>query len=190
MAQYSQNSEKKIFSDLLEQYFTRLKGFAQSFLKDEGLAEEVVMDVFLKLWERRSTLDAIDNLTTYLFVAVRNTCHNYLRKENKQRFDSLDQVQVELSRYENTPEEDMISREMLTELNEAVDALPPKCKMIFKLLREEGLSRKDTAKVLNVSVNTIDNQVAIAVRKIGDALGLDLSVKRNVSGLRSVLLSL
>ncbi len=190
MVHQSTHSEKKIFSDLLEQYFTRLKRFAQSFLKDEGLAEEVVMDVFLKLWERRTTLDAIDNLTTYLFVAARNTCHNYLRKESKQRFDSLDEVHVELSRYDKTPEEEIISREMLAELNNAVDALPPKCKMVFKLLREEGLSRKDTAKVLNISVNTVDNQVAIAVRKIGEALGLDLTVKRNVSGLRSVLLSL
>ncbi len=176
------------FRNFLDAYFVRLKHFAQSFIADEGLCEEVVMDVFLKLWEKRSSLEEIDNLTTYLFMAVRNTCYNYLRKEKKRRFDSLDQVQVTLVPYERTPEDDFISQEMLDKLNQVVETLPPKCKMIFKLLREEGISRKDTAKVLNISANTVDNQVAIAVRKIGEALNLDLSLSRNITALKSFLL--
>lgn len=187
MTQRARHDEKKIFGKLFELYFTRLKKFALSFVKDEVLAEEVVMDVFLKLWERRSKLDTIDNLTTYLFVAVRNTCHNYLRKINRQRFDSLDEVHVELKSYDHLPDDELLSNEMLQQLHIAVEALPPKCKIIFKLLREEGLSRKDTAKVLNISANTIDNQVAIAVRRIAEALGLDLSVKKNRSSLQSIL---
>jgi RNA polymerase sigma-70 factor (ECF subfamily) len=177
------------FRELLDLYFLRLKRFATSFLKESQLAEEVVMDVFLKLWEKRNKLDDIDNLTTYLFVAVRNTCHNFLRKEKQHNIDSLDSVEVELASYDTTPEDDLISEEMLDKLNAAVNELPPKCKMVFKLLREEGLSRKETAKVLGISVNTVDTQIAIAVRKIGEALGLDLSVKRNINGLHSFLLS-
>lgn len=176
------------FRDLLDLYFVRLKRFATSFVKDDELAEEVVMDVFLKLWEKRDKLQSIDNLTTYLFVSVRNTCHNFLRQEKKRFTDSLDNAEVELARYEATPEDDLISGEMLEKLNEVVDELPPKCKMVFKMLREEGLSRKETAKVLGISVNTVDNQIAIAVKRIGEALGLDLSVKKNINGLRSFLL--
>lgn len=188
MAELTEHDKNKIFSDLFELYFIRLKKFALSFVKDHGLAEEVVMDVFLKLWERRTKLDTIDNLSTYLFVATRNTCHNYLRKINKQRFDSLDHVDVKLSYYDHLPDDDLLNHEMLLQLNSAVDALPPKCKMIFKLIREEGLSRKDTAKVLNISVNTIDNQIAIAVNKIAETLGIDLTLKKNRSSLRSILL--
>jgi len=181
------NDEAK-FKELLDLYFVRLKRFANSFLKEDELAEEVVMDVFLKLWEKRDKLDSIDNLTTYLFVSVRNTCHNFLRQEKKRFTDSLDNADVELARYEATPEDDLISEEMLEKLNSIVDDLPPKCKMVFKMLREEGLSRKETAKVLGISANTVDNQVAIAVKRIGEGLGLDLSLKRNINGLKSFLL--
>jgi RNA polymerase sigma-70 factor (family 1) len=176
------------FKQLLDREFIRLKRFAASFLKEEELSEEVVMDVFLRLWEKREKLDDIDNLTAYLFVSVRNTCFNYLRKERHQHSGSLDDVEVKLARYESTPEDDLISEEMLDRLNCVVEGLPPKCKIIFKLLREEGLSRKDTAKVLGISVNTIDNQVAVAVKKIGDELDLDLTVKRNLTQLRTFLL--
>jgi len=60
--------------------------------------------------------------------------------------------------------------------------------MVFKLIREDGLSRKETAKVLGISVNTVDNQIAIAIRKIGKTLGIDLSVKKNFNGLNTFLL--
>ncbi|MGQ1889547.1 RNA polymerase sigma-70 factor [Thermophagus sp. OGC60D27] len=184
------SSDETRFKELLDKYFVRLKMFAISFLKEDVLAEEVVMDVFLKLWESRKKIDHIDNLTTYLFVAVRNTCYNYLRKEVPNFVKSYDDLEVELARYEATPEDKMISDEMLDKLNSVVQELPPKCKLVFKLLREEGLSRKETAKVMGISVNTVDNQVAIAVRKIGDALGIDLTLKRNVTRLRTFLLCL
>lgn len=183
-------SDETLFKELLDRFFLKLKRFANSFLRNEETSEEVVMDVFLKLWEKRKNMASINNLNTYLFVAVRNTCQNYIRKEKKMRFDSLDNVQVELAHYENTPEGDLISDEMLSRLNNVIETLPPKCKMIFKLLREEGLSRKDTAEVLGLSVNTIDNQVAIAVNKIGESLGLDLSIKKNYTTLRNFLICL
>ncbi|WP_291856415.1 RNA polymerase sigma-70 factor [Marinilabilia sp.] len=176
------------FRELLDLYYVRLKRFAVSFLKEEGLAEEIVMDVFLKLWEKREGLDEIENLTTYLFVAVRNSSFNFLRKSNQHDSDSLEKAEVSLHRYENTPEDDLISEEMLDALNEAVEGLPSKCKMVFKLLREEGLTRKETAQALGVSVNTVDNQISIAVRKIGETLGLDLSVRKNFTGLKTFLL--
>jgi RNA polymerase sigma-70 factor (family 1) len=182
--------EEAKFRELLDFYYVRLKRFAVSFLKEEALAEEVVMDVFLKLWEKREKLDEIENLTTYLFVAVRNVSYNFLRKSKQHDTNSLEQVEVTLARYESTPEDNLISEEMLDALNIAVEALPSKCKMVFKLLREEGLSRTETAHALGISVNTVDNQVAIAVRKIGETLGLDLSVRKNFTGLRTFLLCL
>jgi RNA polymerase sigma-70 factor (ECF subfamily) len=188
MTLHLKHHDEAKFRELLELYYVRLKRFAVSFLKEEALAEEVVMDVFLKLWEKREKLDEIDNLTTYLFVAVRNVSYNFLRNSKQHDSDSLEQVEVTLSRYESTPEDDLISEEMLEALNIAVEGLPSKCKMVFKLLREEGLSRTETAHALGISVNTVDNQVAIAVRKIGETLGLDLSVKKNFTGLRTFLL--
>ena len=79
---------------------------------------------------------------------------------------------------------------MLEQVNQAVEALPPKCKLIFKLLREDGVSRKEAAEILNISVKTIDNQIAIAVERIAKALHIDLSSKKNRSGLQLFLLML
>jgi RNA polymerase sigma factor (sigma-70 family) len=67
----------------------------------------------------------------------------------------------------------MITAEMMHKMQAAIDALPPRCKMIFKLIREDGLRYKEVAEILNISVNTIDAQMAIAVRKICQSLQID-----------------
>jgi RNA polymerase sigma-70 factor (ECF subfamily) len=79
---------------------------------------------------------------------------------------------------------------MFNALNQAVAILPAKCKIIFKLIREDGLNRSEVAKILNISVKTVDNQVAIAVKKIAEQLHIDLTNPKNSQGLFTVLLTL
>jgi RNA polymerase sigma-70 factor (ECF subfamily) len=67
----------------------------------------------------------------------------------------------------------MITAEMMTRMRQAIDSLPPRCKIIFKLIREDGLKYKEVAEILNISVNTIDVQMAIAVKKICMALHIE-----------------
>lgn len=91
----------------------------------------------------------------------------------------MNEADVKIADYTSNPEGLLISQEMAGRLNAVVNSLPPKCKIIFKLLREDGLERKKVAEILNVSPKTIDAQVAIAVQKIAEALGMDLTDKRN-----------
>jgi RNA polymerase sigma-70 factor (ECF subfamily) len=81
---------------------------------------------------------------------------------------------VELTVADNTPEQLMISGEMARKMAEAVNNLPPRCKIIYKLIREDGLKYKEVASILEISVNTIDVQMAIACKKISESLRLYL----------------
>ena len=71
----------------------------------------------------------------------------------------------------------MITAEMLRRINNAINALPPRCKLVFKLVKEDGLPYKEVADILDISIKTIDNQLAIALRKISEAINLQLKMK-------------
>lgn len=182
------HSDKSALEQLVDLYYERLMSFALPVVKNHDVSEEIVMDVFMKLWEQRDTLSGIRNLETYMYVMVRNLALNSLRKQKDSVFELLDEEHITLARYEQTPEGSLITNEMLAQVNKAVEALPSKCKIIFKLLREDGVSRKEAAEILDISVKTIDNQIAIAVERIAKTLQIDLSSKKNRSGLQSFLL--
>ncbi|TAJ14407.1 RNA polymerase sigma-70 factor [Marinilabiliaceae bacterium JC017] len=175
---------------LVDMFYERLTTFAKSIIKSEELADEVVMDVFLRVWQNRKNIKKIDKIETYLYVSVKNIAINYLKKERKTEFDVLDEAHITVASYDHTPEGSIISKEMLNEINQAVDLLPSKCKLIFKLIREDGLKRSEVAEILDLSVKTIDNQIAIAVKKIAETLRIDLSVPSNRSGIQLFLLTL
>lgn len=177
------------FTDFFDYYFTRLTQFSLTIVKSELLAEEIVLDVFVKIWEQRETLDTIINIETYLFISVRNRSINALKKEQKFHFDLLEDSHIQLADYKPTADSDLIESEMFGALNEAVIQLPSKCKIIFKLIREDGLNRNEVAQVLNISVKTVDNQVAIAINKIAVQLNIDLTNPKNTHGLMTFLLT-
>ncbi|MEP6844807.1 MAG: sigma-70 family RNA polymerase sigma factor, partial [Panacibacter sp.] len=115
----------------------------------------------------------------------KNQSLNALSKRAQQLVTgSFDYLDIEIEEALGDPEELMITEEMLLRMQKAVDDLPPRCKMIFKLIREDGLKYKEVAQILNISVNTIDVQMAIAVKRICTALQLE-KPKRNFSAISS-----
>ncbi|WP_430972618.1 RNA polymerase sigma-70 factor [Sunxiuqinia rutila] len=178
------------FTEFFDYYYSRMVHFAVLIAKSEILAEEIVLDVFLKLWEQKRTIASISNIETYLFVSVRNTAINTLKKDQKFVVDMLDDVYIQLADYKASAENLLIENEMLEALNVAVNNLPSRCKIIFKLIREDGFNRNEVARILNVSVKTVDNQVVIAVRKIAGQLNIDLANPQKSRGLTAFLLAL
>lgn len=161
------------FTRLYSILFKRLYGFSFSIVKVADLAHEVVEDVLLKLWMQREKIDAIQNLSVYLYVAVKNQSLNKLAlKANQWLTEDFDELTPELGSIPNDPLRLMITKEMLGKINEAIENLPPRCKMIFRLVREDGLRYKEVAEILNISVNTIDVQMATAVKRICESLGV------------------
>jgi RNA polymerase sigma-70 factor (ECF subfamily) len=158
--------DQAAYKTLFESFYDRLHRLAYIITGSKELSEEIVSDVFIALWRNRSKACSILNLRVYLYVATRNTALNYQSRLTNQPALSLDDLDIELSAPYDDPEQALITKEMEARIRAAIDSLPPRCKMVFKLVKEDGLSYKEAAQVLNLSVGTVDNQLVIAIRKI------------------------
>ena len=169
------SEDMEAYKELYLLMFDSLFQFSYSFVKSKQVAQELVSDVFIKLWKIRSQLNAIDNLKPYLFGITKNLSLSYLSRFSKNisiQLDDidLDEIDVEsLIEFKN-PEDLYISKETIKNVMQAIRELPPQCQIIFSLVKVEGLKYKEVAKLLSISVFTVRNQVAIATKKIEDAL--------------------
>lgn len=163
------------FRRLFDIYSPGLLRFSYSILKKKELAEEVVSDVFFKVWVHRSRLPEIENFKAYLFTSSRNTALNYLDKEKRNRAIQLEDIEVPLQLDEICPESELISKELREAIAKAIDHLPERCKLIYSLAKIEQLKYKEIAKILDISVKTIDHQLTIAIKKIGEEIKRYLS---------------
>jgi RNA polymerase sigma-70 factor (ECF subfamily) len=151
---------------LYDLFSERLLHFAFTIVHNRELAEEIVADVFIQIWKRRVKMAAIENLPWYLYATAKNISLNYLHKEQKQKFVELEIINPPLYTIEPQAVQHLISKEFLQSINNAINELPPKCRLIFKLVKDDGLTYKETAELLNLSVKTIETQMAIALKKI------------------------
>ncbi|MGC4235300.1 MAG: RNA polymerase sigma-70 factor [Niabella sp.] len=162
-----EHDDQLAFNELYRHYLPGLLPFAVSILKDRQQAEEAILDVFFKLWENRKALGAIKGLSNYIYVATKHTCISYLRK---QKIIFTDEIDYDFGHTFTTPESSLISRENMALINAAVQSLPPKCSLIFRLIREECLKYEEVAKLLNVSVKTVEAQMTIANKRLVEVL--------------------
>jgi RNA polymerase sigma-70 factor (family 1) len=163
--------DETAFTQLYLHFGKKLIHFSISLVRSKEIAEELVEDVFVKLWANRSHITEIENLTVYLYVAVKNRSLNVLSQKAKELVaSSFDYLDTTVDEFAADPYDLMITAEMMGRMHQAIESLPPRCKMIFKLIREDGLRYKEVGDILNISVNTIDAQMAIAVKKICSAL--------------------
>jgi len=163
--------DEEAFKQIYYHFYKKLYLFSLALVKTKEAAEEITEDVFIKIWQQKEHISAIRNLRVYLYIATKNTSLNYLSKKAKDNLTQpFDNINVDLFKSSTTPEELMITAEMYRKIQQQVEALPLRCKMIFKLIREDGLKYNEVSDILNISVNTIDVQMAIAVKKIAIAL--------------------
>ena len=166
--------DAKAYRQLFQLYHGRLFQFANSIIHSKESAEEIVSDVFLKIWMKRKSLLKIQNKHLYLYICTKNHSLNRLAKEKKNEFFSFDECVVEIRSIYFDPEQLMITAEMVRRIQQAVNELPPKCKLIFKLIKEDGLKYKEVSELLGLSPKTIENQMTIALRKIDQSIGFDI----------------
>ncbi len=170
------SGDQTAFKQVYACFYGRLYRFALAIVKTKEAAEEIVEDVFIRIWQQKGRpFRAVRNLRVYLYAAAKNTALNYLSKMARASItEPFDHITIQLERTAVNPEQILITAEMAKKMHEAVDASPPRCKMIFKLIREDGLRYKEVAEILNIAVNTIDVQMAIAVKRIAAALEKEL----------------
>lgn len=170
------NNTEKAYKDLFDLLFPSLYRFAYSLLKSKEQAEEVASDVMITLWYDRQTLINIENIKVYAIVIARNKSLNILKKQSKNEILSLEDINVDLVLNSPTPEQLLINEELKGKLERAVQSLPTKCKLVFKLIKEEGLSYKEAAEILNISVKTVDAHLVTAIKKLTSSLQVEFNL--------------
>jgi RNA polymerase sigma-70 factor (ECF subfamily) len=162
--------DRPSFNALFGAFYERLVRFALHYAPPKENAEEVVQDVFVTLWERRRTLREVQNLRAYLFAMTRNGCFQHLRRARPdlRSLDDLDGHETPSPAPD--PEGLLLAHETEQAVERAIGQLPPRCRMIFQLVREQGLSYREAAEVLGLSPRTIEAQMGIALRKLVEAL--------------------
>lgn len=165
--QIAENNDQTAFNELFKKYFNALVSFSSSILKDQFLAEEVVEDVFIKLWHNRRTLVAIKNFSHYIYTATKYSSINAIKNKSAIFIEDIEDVFTLTYR---SPENALISNENIIEINNAINSLPPKCRLIFRLIKEEGLKYAEVAQLLQISVKTVESQMTIAMKRLSNLL--------------------
>src|SRR5664279_239305 len=131
----SRFDDQLAYKELFTCLYPSLIQFVSGIIRSHMAAEEVVSDLFLKIWEKRKTLEEIENLRVYCFVAARHLSINQLEKQKRQHVADIEDYKNRLVNPAPDPEQCMISAEMLRRIQEVIEELPPRCKLSFKLVK-------------------------------------------------------
>ncbi len=161
-------------------YYPKLVRFATEFVVLKEDAENITQDVFMDLWERQDSLDHVENMNAYIFRLVKNRCLDHLKhKLSEEKYAATMQDDFEFGLKQQSLDRlnaDIVSMENLeNQIMAAINSLPEKCNEIFILSRFEGLKYKEISERLGISVNTVENQMSIALRKLKSKLKTVLS---------------
>lgn len=154
--------DSKAFEQLFKRHYKSLCRRVNSMLNDEEASEDVVQQLFIKIWESRGTLQTPDSVAAYLFTAARNRALNYIKSQARKSSN-----EVPLNNFhdeaDNRTEEQMDANELQKALYAAIDALPEKRREVFILSRFEGKSYKEIAEIMQISVKTVEAQMGKAL---------------------------
>lgn len=163
------NGDQQAFGSLFNFYRNKVYGYAYAILQVDGSAEEIVQDVFIKLWIKRQSLTNIDNFGGFLRTTVKNETLNALKKialiQKSHQIAHLDNTEIDLS-----TENAIQFRETRKLLENAIEKLPPQQKLIYNLCHIEGLKQKDVANQLNITPLTVKTHLRDAVKAIKNYL--------------------
>ncbi|WP_436414081.1 RNA polymerase sigma-70 factor [Petrimonas sp.] len=156
--------DEKSFCYYYDLYFNDLCKSLNYFTRDLDIIEDTVQNVFVNLWENRSTID-ITHIKTYLFTSVRNRMLNYIR-DNKNIIIPIDNSIIESFSTDNNDINFTFNEELYQVTQEAIATLPEKCKELFILSKHGNYTYKQIAENKNISIKTVENQISIALKKI------------------------
>lgn len=163
------NGDEKAFETLFWEYNTHVYHFIYSLLYEKSLAEDLTQTVFLKIWEKRDTIDPEQGFDSYLFTIARNLVY----KETQSRLLSekfMQTVQARLSDADSLMEEKIDAESLREYINSLVEELPPARREIFRLSRNEHLSYREIAERLSISEKTVETQLNRALRFLREKL--------------------
>lgn len=166
------HDNESALKELVNYFYPRLYRITYAVLRDKMLAEEVITDVFFRLWQNRHRHEEIRDIHKYLDTAAKNNALVLLKKEKKRRSENHIFVDDDFLRQSEfavvaiSPERQYLSRELKARIDAAIQHLPTRCRQIFELVKLEGYSYKQVASELSIKPKTVENQLAIALKKL------------------------
>ena len=156
--------DERAFRKLFDLYKERFYSVALKMTRSDEVAEDIVQDVFMAIWNKRAGLVNVDNPSSYFFTAVYRRVYHHYRKVALER--KLLQVIPPVKESVNTTDEMVLAHESSELISQSIAKLPPQQQLVFKLSKQEGLSREDVAQQLHISPNTVKNHLADALKFI------------------------
>jgi len=164
------------FEKLFKAYYRNLCFFAEHYVKEKAMAEEIVGNFFMNLWEKRITIEIKGPVKSYFYSSVHNQCIKYLehlkvmKKYEEYALSRLRSKELLAPLSNAYPLANLISQEIVEDIERSISELPEKCREIFCLSRFEEMSYEDISAKLDVSVNTVRTQMARALQKLRESL--------------------
>ena len=153
---------KITFEQFFHENYGPLCRFAFQFLKDKDETEDVVQQLFVKVWEGRNSLKISTSWKAYLYASVKNLCFNKIK--HKQVVDEYESHIKYTESYETVSEDEIEASEMQQKISEVIDQMPEQRKKVFTLSRFEGYKYREIAEELNISVKTVENHMGSAMK--------------------------
>jgi len=154
---------------LFDQHFPDLCNFLLIYLHSKELAEEIALEIFTFVWEKRKTIQIKATFKSFLFSSAKNKAISLYRKEQKMLFTAIDYAQP-VFRDDSSSQQLMENNELREIINTAINKLPEKSKQIYLLAWEENLSHKEISERMGITSKTVENHVGIALRKLRESL--------------------
>ena len=178
---------RSAYNEFFDIYYPKFIKFAILFVKQHQFAEEVVSEALIKIFKNRHRIAKVDNIEGYLFITVKNECLRYLEKNRKKiEIESIENEEDFVLKVARNPEEEIIDSEFFQMIKESIENLPPKRKMIYRLIREDGLKYKDVAKLLNISPKTVDAHMGLAFKSLNKAIQSYKNEEFKITSIRKI----
>jgi RNA polymerase sigma-70 factor (ECF subfamily) len=156
-------TDEKVFEEFFKTHFKALHSYAYTILKDDVVAEEMVQNVFYKLWEKRDQVDIQTSLKAYMYKSVYHESLNYLKHEKVKSVHQAYAIHSTDHLSEHSANK-LMQSELESKIQNALNDLPEQCRTIFQLSRFEELKYREIAEALGLSIKTVENQMGKALK--------------------------
>ena len=157
------NDSYDSFKELYTSLYNKVLFFARKYMDSIESSEEVVSEVFLKIWKKRNDIQINSSFQSYLYTAVKNKCLDFLRKEGNRKFEDESALHMVSANHSNTLEI-IHSDELYTKIEAAINQLPKDRRRVFLMSRTEGLKYKEIADKLGISIKTVETQMGRSLK--------------------------
>ena len=161
--------DQKALRFFFDKYYEDLCHFINTYIHNPSVAEEIVQDIFIYFWENKGVLNISYSVKSYLYQSTKNRSLNFIRDE-KRRSKIHDKILSD-STFDNTPNDSYLDTEQLKQIiTSSIQSLPPRCREIYSLCKEDHFTYKEVAEKMGISQKTVENQMGISLQKLKASL--------------------